>query len=202
MVSSRLACSHLVSGSAIGYYGSRGDDILDEASLAGTDFLATLCVEWEEAANSLVATGATVSFLRTGIVLTQKGGALKKQLPLFRWGVGGALGTGHQWMSPISLDDEVRAILYSLDHKLTGPLNLVCPTPLTNAQFTRALASQLRRPAFFRVPPIALNLVLGSELVNEAILASQRIVPTRLLESGFVFHARDVPSALQSALGR
>ncbi len=200
MASSRIACSHLVSGSAIGYYGSAGSDVLDERSPAGTDFLSQVCVEWENATHSLVDSGGVVALVRTGIVLARHGGALKKQLPLFLAGLGGTLSNGEQWMSPISLVDEVRAITFTLDQRLKGPVNVVCPTPLSNAQFTRALAAAVHRPALFRVPRVALNTALGSELVTQALLASQRVVPQRLAEAGFSFHSPDAESALRAAL--
>jgi uncharacterized protein (TIGR01777 family) len=201
MSTSRLRCTHLLSGSAIGYYGSRGDEVLDEHSSAGDDYLAQLCVAWEKAALPVEHAGGTVSWLRTGVVLTRQGGALKKQLPLFRAGLGGALGSGRQWLSAISLGDEVRALTFTLDQKLKGPVNLVCPTPLTNAQFTRILATAVHRPALLRVPKFALQIALGRELASEAILASQRIVPTVLSEAGFVFDSPDAASAVAAALG-
>ncbi len=200
MASSRLSCSHLVSGSAIGYYGSGGDDVLDEDSPAGKNFLATVCVEWEQATKPLIDTDATVCFLRTGVVLARNGGALKKQLPLFRAGLGGTLSNGHQWMSPISLNDEVRAIIFTLEQRLKGPINLVCPTPITNAEFTRVLAQMLRRPALLTVPTVALKIALGAELVDQALLASQRIVPARLIEAGFKFDSPDSETALRTIL--
>jgi uncharacterized protein (TIGR01777 family) len=190
----------LASGSAIGYYGSRGGEVLDESSTRGEDFLAEVCVLWEQAARPLEAQGASVSYLRTGIVMSARGGALKKQLPLFRLGLGGRLSSGRQWLSPISLLDEVRAILWIIDHKVRGPVNLVAPSPLTNAAFTKALARQLRRPALAPVPALALELVLGRELASGAVLASQRIKPTALANSGFAFDHPDASSMLHWAL--
>lgn len=194
-----LGATTLISGSAIGYYGSRGDESLDETSSHGEDFLATLCVDWEEAA-SRAPSGVRVCQARTGIVLDATGGALKRQLPLFRLGLGGRLGHGDQWMSPISLVDEVRAILWLLDSTLEGPVNLVAPSPLSNAQFTRVLAQSLRRPAAFAVPSAALALALGRGLAEGAILASQRVLPRRLLESGFSFHDSDASAIVATAL--
>ena len=196
-----LGASTLINGSAIGYYGSRGDEILDETSAAGEDFLARLCVDWEAAAERAPAP-VRVSHLRTGIVLDAGGGALARQLPLFRLGLGGRLGHGRQWLSPISLADEVSAILWILDHDLRGPVNLTAPAPLTNADFTRVLAAALKRPALLAVPRAALALALGSGLTDGALLASQRVLPTRLLESGFTFRAPDAPSIIRAALAR
>jgi uncharacterized protein (TIGR01777 family) len=184
----------LLSGSAIGVYGSRGDEVLDESSTSGQDFLAQLCTMWEAASAPLRIQGTVVANLRTGIVMSRLGGALKRQLPLFRLGLGGPLGNGRQWLSPISLRDEVRAILWVIDHRTSGPVNLVCPTPLTNARFARSLARALHRPAIVRTPAAALKVVLGAQLTSEAILASQRVLPTALLESGFVFDHPDATS--------
>ena len=188
-----------VSGSAIGYYGSRGDELLDENSSHGSDFLADVCVRWEAAANDVVA-GAGIAFLRTGIVMSRHGGALKKQLALFRAGLGGRLGDGRQWLSPISLSDEIRGILYVLDNRIDGPVNLCAPTPLTNADFTRALGRQLHRPTFATVPVVALRVVLGAALTEGAVLASQRVEPTVLKERGFNFQHHDVTAILRAAL--
>ncbi len=194
-----LGATTLINGAAIGYYGSRGDEILDETSSAGNDFLARLCVDWEAAAERSPS-GVRVAHVRTGIVLDVHGGALSRQLPLFRLGLGGRLGRGRQWLSPISLADEVRAIVWLLDHEVRGPFNLTAPTPLTNAAFTRVLGTALRRPAVLAVPRAALALALGEGLVDGALLASQRVVPTRLLESGFTFDSVDARSIVTSVL--
>ncbi|MGD0853233.1 MAG: TIGR01777 family oxidoreductase [Acidimicrobiales bacterium] len=191
---------HLVSASAIGVYGADVDQTCDESAPAGDDFLASVCLAWEETALTLEQHGAVVSLVRSGIVLDASGGALKKQLPLFRAGFGGVLGTGRQWQSVISLDDQVNAILWILDHPMAGAINLVSPTPVTNRQFTNALAQTLHRPAAVRVPAFALRLVLGDELVRTAVLASQRVVPAALLADGFSFSAPDLESILASAL--
>jgi uncharacterized protein len=196
--SSGAAC--LVSGSAIGVYGPRGDEVLDEASTVGEDFLARVCTEWERATAPLAQRGRSVAHLRTGIVMSSRGGALKKQLPLFRFGLGGVMGDGHQWISPISLRDEVRAIMWLLDTRPSGPFNLVAPAALTNRDFTAALARQLWRPARLRIPAVALDLALGRELVADAVLASQRVVPTALLEGGFIFESPSIETVLASAL--
>jgi uncharacterized protein (TIGR01777 family) len=183
--------STLASGSAVGYYGSRGDEELSETSTAGDDFLARACVQWEDAARALSDDGANVATLRSGIVMSADGGALRRQLPLFRLGVGGPLSSGRQWLSPISLVDEVRAILWTVDHRVSGPVNLTCPEPITNLLFTKELAKALHRPAVVRVPEFALRVVLGSQLAREAALASQRVVPQVLSQAGFVFQNHD-----------
>lgn len=190
----------LASGSAIGIYGSRGDESLDETSSVGDDFLARVCVEWEAATSSLSDAGTSVAHLRTGIVLSRRGGALKKQLPLFRFGLGGPLGNGGQWVSPIGLRDEVRAILWLLETRASGPFNLVAPAALTNRAFAEVLGRQLHRPARLRVPTVALRIVLGGELADATVLASQRVVPATLLESGFIFDSPDIASILVAAL--
>jgi uncharacterized protein (TIGR01777 family) len=177
----------LASGSAIGFYGSRGDEVLDETSSQGDDFLADVCGRWEEATTPLTRQGTGVALLRTGIVMSQNGGALKKQLPLFRLGLGGPLSSGRQWLSPISLVDEVRAILWVIEKKIIGPVNLTGPQPLRNDEFTKVLAQEIHRPALLRVPAFALKIALGAELANGAVLASQRVIPKVLTESGFSF---------------
>jgi uncharacterized protein (TIGR01777 family) len=186
--------------SAIGWYGSRGDEQLNESSPRGAGFLSDVCVAWEGATSPLEARGLDVAHLRSGVVLSSKGGALKKQLPLFRVGLGGPLGTGAQWISPISLRDEVRAVLWTLDHRLTGPINMVSPQPLTNRALARALAKVLHRPAPFKVPAPILKTLLGAEMAQELILASQRVIPERLIASTFRFEHPDCTSALLWAL--
>ncbi len=191
--------SFLASGSAIGYYGSRVDELVDESSPRGNDYLADVCVRWEAAASEL-GSESKVAFLRTGIVMSRHGGALKKQLPLFRAGLGGRLSSGRQWLSPISLFDEVRGILHVIDNEIAGPVNLCAPTPLTNADFTRALGHQLHRPTFATVPAAALKVALGAPLAVGAVLASQRVHPTKLLEKGFRFEHSDAEAILRWAL--
>lgn len=190
----------VASGSAIGYYGSRGDDEIDENSSRGQDFLAAVCDQWESTANEARRLGAIVANLRTGIVMTKEGGALQRQLPLFRLGAGGQLSTGRQWLSPISLEDEVRAILWVVDHRLEGPVNLVAPNPVRNRDFTKSLGALLRRPTFARVPAFALRVVLGTELANDVVLSSQRVLPNYLIKSGFSFLHGDTTSLLSAAL--
>lgn len=200
VLSASSGTGFLASGSAVGAYGSRGEELLDESSTIGDDFLARVCAKWEEATAPLERAGSVVALLRTGIVLSSQGGALKKQLPLFRFGIGGPLGSGHQWMSPISLGDEVRAIMWLLETPVRGPVNLVAPAALTNRAFTDALARHLHRPARLRVPSSALSVALGAELVTGAVLASQRVLPSRLEEAGFSFADPDIQSILTSAL--
>jgi uncharacterized protein (TIGR01777 family) len=158
-----------------------------------------VCVEWEQATSPLERSGTKVAHLRTGIVMSSRGGALKKQLPLFRLGLGGVLGAGEQWLSPISLRDEVRAVLWLLDTRPSGPFNLVAPAALTNRAFTSALARQLHRPARLRVPSTALRIALGRDLADGAVLASQRVVPAALTERGFNFENPTIESIVSSS---
>jgi uncharacterized protein (TIGR01777 family) len=191
----------LVSGSAVGYYGDRGDETLDESSPSGTDYVAQVCRDWEEASASFRATGASLATIRTGIVMGRAGGVLERLVPLFRAGLGGVLGDGRQWMSPISLADEVSALQWLIDHQLSGAFNLCAPEPCTNRQMTKSLATALHRPAVMRVPAVVLRTALGSELANNTVLTSQRVVPAALLASGFEFSSRDIGEIVASALG-
>ncbi len=188
----------LVNASAVGYYGDRGDELLDETSAPGDDFLAVLCRDWEAAASSA---GGRVVLLRSGMVLSGEGGALRKQLPLFKLGLGGHFGDGRQWVSWISLDDEVAAIVHLLTAGVAGPVNLTSPNPVRNGELTKALGKALHRPAIPPIPAFAPRLVLGGELVDALLLASQRVVPTRLLESGFTFAHPTLAGALDAQLG-
>lgn len=185
----------LLNGSGIGYYGDGGDTPLDESSAAGTDFLAKLCVDWENAALEASLTGTRVVLLRTGIVLGKGGAAFDQLRRLFSVGLGGNLGSGRQWMPWIHLDDEVSAILHALQSpSLQGPLNLSAPEPVRNADFTRKLAASLRRPAVLHAPAFALKLLLGE--FSSALLTGQRAVPAALLHSGFTFRHSTLDSAL------
>jgi hypothetical protein len=193
----------LVSASAVGYYGDRGADVLDEGSAAGTGFLAAVCVAWEGAAASAVDAGIRTVLLRTGIVLSAAGGALGKQLPLFRLGLGGRIGSGRQYRSWITLDDQVAAILHCLgDSSLSGPVNATGPDPATDAELAAALGAALHRPSFLAVPAPALKAVLGSEMATDMVLASQRVLPAKLLASGFTFTHTELDEAVRSVLGR
>jgi uncharacterized protein (TIGR01777 family) len=192
----------LVCASAIGFYGDRGDERLDEKSAAGSGFLPDLCREWEAASEPAAAAGLRVVHLRFGVVLTPAGGALKQMLPPFQFGVGGKVGNGSQFMSWISLDDAVGSILHTLrTDSLAGAVNSVAPAPVTNAEFTRVLARVLGRPAIFPVPGFAARLVFG-ELADALLLGSARVIPARLDESGYRFQHPELEGALRSLLGR
>ncbi|HUF96895.1 MAG TPA: TIGR01777 family oxidoreductase [Ilumatobacter sp.] len=194
--------STLISGSAIGYYGDRDSDSLTEVSRSGDDFLAQLCVQWEEATAPAVDAGVRVAHVRTGIVLTPEGGALKKMLPLFKLGLGGRFGTGKQWMSWISLTDEVRAIEFLLTNEVAGPVNLTAPNPVTNRDFAAALAKALRRPAAVPVPSFGPKLLLGSDLAESLLFFSQRVAPCVLERAGFSFEHAEIRTALPAVLAR
>jgi len=188
----------LVCSSAIGYYGSRGDEILTETSAPGADFLAEVCVAWERAAAAAEALGVRVVALRTGHVLGARGGLMKRILPPFRAGVGGRLGDGRQWMSWIHLDDMVALFQFAIANSVSGALNAVAPHPVTNAEFTRALAAALHRPAIFPVPKLALRVLFGE--MAEVIVSSQRVLPERAAAAGFVFRYPELGPALEEIL--
>jgi hypothetical protein len=188
----------LVCASGVGYYGSRGDQILTEASTPGTDFLARVVVDWEEAAQLAEPLGLRVVRLRFGVVLGH-GGALAKMLPPFRFGVGGKLGSGHQWMAWIHIDDAVHLILFALDYAaVRGAVNATAPHPVTNEEFTGRLANELHRPAVFPIPVFALKLLLGE--MSEVVLASQRVLPTVAKSAGFRFQYPELQAALANVL--
>ena len=192
--------SVLLSASAIGYYGSRGKEILREESTAGNDFLAQVCREWEEAAEPAALSGIRVAQMRFGVILSAEGGALAKMLTPFKLGVGGRIGSGEQYMSWIALEDVVGSIEHLLEtESVRGPVNTVAPNPVTNAEFTKTLGEVLSRPTLFPVPKFALRLAFG-EMADAALLASQRVEPARLKESGYVFKYPDLRGALQHAL--
>ncbi len=194
--------SVLVSSSAVGYYGDRGADVLTEESRAGSGFLADVCVAWEAAAAPAADAGIRTVLLRTGIVLSASGGALGKQLPLFRLGLGGKIGSGRQYRSWITLDDQVAAIVHCLvDDSLAGPVNATGPDPATDADLATALGAALHRPSFLAVPAPALKLVLGSEMATDMVLSSQRALPEKLTASGFTFAHTDLDEAVRSVLG-
>ena len=190
----------LISASAIGIYGDRGDKVLDESAPPGAGFLAETCVAWEAA--TAPATRLRVVHLRLGVVLAPVGGALAKMLPLFRLGLGGRLGNGRAWMSWITLPDVVSTVLHLLaSPDAAGPYNCVAPAPVTNAEFTHALAAAVHRPAILPAPGFALRVAFG-QMADEALLASCRAVPARLLASGFSFAQPQVSPALASLLQR
>lgn len=192
----------LLSGSAIGIYGSRGDELLDERSTLGTDYLADVGKAWEAATEPAARAGIRVVHLRTGIVQGAAGGALAKQVPLFNVGLGGPLGAGTQWVSPIALDDHLGAMHYCLMHEdISGPVNLVAPEAVTNATFTRVLGQVLHRPAFAPAPAFALKAILGAEMAEATVLASQRVVPGVLATKGFTWRFPKLEQMLRFELG-
>jgi uncharacterized protein len=193
--------SVLVSASAVGYYGSRGDEVLTEASDPGSGFLADVCAQWEASTSAAAAAGIRVVTLRTGVVLSAAGGALKKQLLPFQFGLGARLGSGAQQFSWITRRDAVGAISHLLQgESLTGPFNLTAPEPVTNSAFTQELGRALHRPAKLFVPEVALRVLAGDEMTSEFLLASQRALPERLLAAGFTFVAAAISEGLAMAL--
>lgn len=192
----------LVSGSAIGWYGDRGDEVLTEDSAPGTGFLADVCRRWEAAADPARDAGVRVAHARTGIVLDPDGGVLAKQLPLFRLGLGGRIGSGRQYMSWIAIEDEVAALRFLLEHDVEGAVNLTAPSPVTNREFTEALGGALHRPAVVPVPGFGPKVLFGGELVDELLLASQRVQPARLVDAGFTFAQPELRPALDALLAR
>ena len=189
----------LVCASGIGYYGSRGDEVLTEDSRPGTGFLADLARDWEAATATAIARGIRVVNLRLGVVLSARGGALATMLTPFRMGLGGVIGDGAQWMSWIALDDVIGAIRHALTtDALRGPVNTVAPAPVTNADFTRTLGRVLGRPTLIPLPAFAARLALG-EMADELALVSQRVMPARLLASGFAFRRPTLEDALRAA---
>ena len=188
----QLKVSSLISSSAIGWYGETGNRAVTENDRGGDDFLAHVCLEWERAADS--APSVRTVKIRTGLVLDPTGGALGRMMPLFKFGLGGKLGSGKQWWSWITLHDQVRAIDYLIDSELSGPVNLTAPNPATNSEFTAALARALRRPALLPVPGFALKVALGG--FSTEILGSKRVLPERLNESGFIFDFPHLAPAL------
>jgi uncharacterized protein len=192
----------LVCASGVNFYGDRGDEVLTEASSGGPGFLADLVRQWEAAADPARAAGLRVVHLRTGLVQDVAGAGLPKQVLMFRLGVGGRLGAGRQWLSWVSLDDAAGAYLHAMAREdLRGPVNVVAPNPVTNAEFTATLARVLRRPAVLHVPAFAPRLVLG-EIADELLLISMRAHPARLLETGYRFQFPELEPTLRHTLGR
>jgi uncharacterized protein (TIGR01777 family) len=192
----------LISGSASGYYGDRGDEILREDSLSGQAFTSELCRQWEAATQVAVNAGIRTVQIRLGVVLSAAGGALKKMLPPFRMGVGGNMGSGRQWFSWVDMQDVIGAIQYILKKDgVQGAVNLASPKPVTNAEFTKVLASVLSRPAIFPMPAFAARLVFG-QMADELLLASQRLEPAKLLAGGYLFEKPDLRMALEGILKR
>jgi uncharacterized protein (TIGR01777 family) len=192
----------LVSGSAIGFYGDRGDEVLDETSAAGDGFLADICRAWEAATTPAEDAGVRVAHIRTGIVLSRHGGALKKMLPLFKLGVGGRFGNGRQWMSWISIHDQVSAIEHLLTHDVRGAVNLTAPAPVRNAEFASTLGDVLHRPTLLPVPSFGPKLLLGGELADALLFDGQRVTPRVLQAEGYSFEHLDLASALRAVLAR
>jgi hypothetical protein len=191
-----------VCASAIGFYGDRGDEQLDEASRPGEGFLPDVCEQWEGATRPAADAGIRVVNVRSGVVLSPAGGALKMMLPPFRLGVGGRLGSGRQYMSWIGLDDAIGAIQYALlTDSLHGPVNLVSPQPVTNYEFTKTLGRVLGRPTIFPVPAPLARLAFG-EMADALLLASARVHPAKLLTSGYKFRHGELESALRHLLGK
>jgi uncharacterized protein (TIGR01777 family) len=190
----------LVSASAVGYYGSRGDEPVTEDAAAGDDFLARVCAAWEREAARAAEHGARVAMLRTGVVLDQGGGALAKMLPFFRLGLGGPVAGGRQYLPWIHAEDTIGLYLAALDGaEWAGPINATAPTPVTNRDFSRALGRALHRPALAPVPGLAVRLLYGE--MAEIVTEGQRAVPTRALERGYAFKYTDLDEALREAVG-
>jgi uncharacterized protein (TIGR01777 family) len=188
----------LICASATGYYGSRGDEVLTEASAPGSDFLAEICVAWEQEAQAAEALGIRVVRVRTGIVLDSRGGALPRMLPPFKMGLGGKLGSGKHWMSWIHLDDLAGLFQFAIGNPVSGAFNGVAPNPVRNADFTRALAAAVHRPAIFPVPAFALRLLFGE--MGDILLASQRCAPKAAESAGFKFRFPELAGALAAVL--
>jgi uncharacterized protein len=192
----------LISASAVGYYGDRGDEQLPEGTPAGSGFLAEVCREWEAAAEPAARSGIRTVQIRIGMVLSAEGGALPRMVPPFRLGLGGKMGSGRQWMSWVHVQDIVGAIHHIIrTASLQGPINMVSPNPVTNAEFTKILASVLSRPAIFPMPAFAARLAFG-QMADELLLASQRVQPAKLLASGYTFQHPELRLALQEILKR
>ncbi|MFE7772407.1 TIGR01777 family oxidoreductase [Streptomyces sp. NPDC057445] len=189
----------LVCGTAVGYYGDTGDRTVDESDPPGSGFLASVCEAWEAAAAPAEEAGIRVAFARTGLVVAREGGAWGRLFPVFKAGLGGRLGNGRQYWSFISLHDEVAALRHIVDTDgISGPVNLTAPTPLTNREVTAAMGRVLHRPTLFTVPPAALRVALGD--FSEDVLGSQRVIPRKLLDSGFTFEYPSIDGAIRAAL--
>ena len=190
----------LISASAIGFYGSRGAEVLNEQSASGDDFLAEVCREWELATRPAAERGLRVANLRFGVILSEEGGALAKMMTPFKLGVGGRVGSGEQYMSWITLDDAIGAIYHALTRAdVHGPVNVVAPNPVTNSEFTKKLGDALSRPTLLPAPAFALRLAFG-EMADALLLSSMRVEPLRLKESGFVFQYPELEGALRHIL--
>jgi uncharacterized protein len=190
-----------ISASAVGFYGSRGDDILTEDSPSGNGFLPQVCRDWEAATTAASEARVRVVMPRIAVVLSEKGGALSQMLPIFKLGLGGRIGSGHQWFSWISLDDLVALLVFTITNQsVSGPINASAPAPVTNADFTRTLSAQLHRPAIFPLPANIARLMFSREGADEMLLSSQRVVSKKLEELGFQFRDRDLKTAIARIL--
>lgn len=191
----------LISGSAVGYYGTHGDEELTETAPPGTDFLARVCQAWEEEAYKATKLGMRVVTLRTGIVLSNEGGSLPRMVLPFRWYLGGPLGSGKQWLSWVHLDDALEIIRFALEHPtLDGPINVTAPHPVRQREFASALGQVLKRPSWLRVPAVILKVALGE--MAEMILTGQRVIPARLIDAGYRFRYSSLLDALKDFLAR
>lgn len=190
----------LISGSAVGFYGNRGDELVDESSKPGTGFAAELCQQWEAATEPTKQAGIRVVNIRTGIVLSTAGGALKKMLLPFKLGLGGTLGNGQQFVSWVSIDDMVDMVKFIMNHEaISGPVNMVSPEPVTNYQLTKALGSALHRPTIFPMPAFVASLIFG-DMADELLLSSTRVKPTKLKQAGYQFHHTDLFETIESLI--
>ena len=205
LLSEQIATSNhkpslFISSSATGFYGDRLDSILDEQSSSGSGFLPEVCVEWEQSTQPAEQAGVRTVHIRTGIVLSKKGGALKKMLPPFQMGGGGILGSGNQYMSWISLEDEIRAISFIIHNSnIVGPVNLTAPNPVNNKEFTKVLGKVLKRPTIVPLPGFAAKLIFG-EMADAILLTGNRVLPNKLIEAGFKFNHETLEIALKNVL--
>ena len=205
LLSEQIAASNhkpslFISSSATGFYGDRLDSILDEKSSSGSGFLPEVCVEWEQSTQPAEQAGVRTVHIRTGIVLSKKGGALKKMLPPFQMGGGGILGSGNQYMSWISLEDEIRAISFIIHNSnIVGPVNLTAPNPVNNKEFTKVLGKVLKRPTIVPLPGFAAKLIFG-EMADAILLTGNRVLPNKLIEAGFKFNHETLEIALKNVL--
>jgi uncharacterized protein (TIGR01777 family) len=191
-----------ISGSAIGYYGNRANDVLDEHNGHGQDFVSEVAIKWEKASQGAEELGVRVVNIRTGMVLSPKGGALEKMLLPFKLGLGGIIGNGEQFVSWIGIDDMVKAINFLISHEtVTGPVNLVSPNPVTNRQYTKALGKALGRPTIFPMPAFIARLAFG-DMADELLLSSTRVIPSHLIKMGFEFSHEYIDDALKHLLSR
>ena len=204
LVDQIIACSNkpkvFICASAIGYYGDRGKELLDESSLKGQNFVSKISHDWEQATRPLLDHGIRVVNLRFGVILSKKGGALKKMLFPFKLGLGGAIGSGQQKFSWVSIDDAIDAIIYILENTaIAGPVNITSPKPVSNKFFTKALGNELNRPTFLNMPTVMCRMLFG-EMANELLLSSQSVMPKKLIQNGFSFSHLEIESALSEVM--